>query len=427
MRRGVPASAFWGGIALGLLLILTFSTPIATGLPEKVGLLTSNLKFDFFTWTLNAAWVKLQQASIGMPAYIGSEHRKRAVLDYLQVTRDLEEAEHQLDQIYADPAITDKETTSADLRRESADLLSRQQQLAPIAEGVLQAQVAEILGEQGLTADGQPIPAVMYHTSATPNFLVLSAREQIGTLYNTSLVADMTVDQMQNLETGVDQDLRVSSLVVPTGGIGAYPTMIMRTSDLRWLAQVISHEWTHNYLYWHPLGSLYEKSPQLRTMNETTADIVGKEIGRRVIERYYPEYAGLQAGPKQVAPLGAQAPRQPSQEPPAFDFRREMHQTRVTADQLLAEGRVAQAEAYMEKRRQLFWENGYAIRKLNQAYFAFYGSYADVPGGAAGEDPVGPAVRALRRQSGSLAEFVDRMAGLTSFEALQEAIEAPSN
>ena len=42
----------------------------------------------------------------------------------------------------------------------------------------------------------------------------------------------------------------------------------------------------------------------------------------------------------------------------------------------------------MEARREIFWQNGYAIRKLNQAYFAFYGAYADIPGGPAGEDPV---------------------------------------
>ena len=45
------------------------------------------------------------------------------------------------------------------------------------------------------------------------------------------------------------------------------------------------------------------------------------------------------------------------------------------------------------------------MRKLNQAYFAFYGAYADQPGGAAGEDPVGPAVRALRERSQGLADF----------------------
>ncbi len=65
----------------------------------------------------------------------------------------------------------------------------------------------------------------------------------------------------------------------------------------------------------------------------------------------------------------------------------------------LPQGKIDEAETYMEQRRQLFWQNGYLIRKLNQAYFAFHGAYADVPGGAAGEDPVGPAVRALREKA----------------------------
>jgi hypothetical protein len=102
-----------------------------------------------------------------------------------------------------------------------------------------------------------------------------------------------------------------------------------------------------------------------------------------------------------------------------------MHETRVHADELLAEGKIDEAEAYMEQRRLIFWDNGYPLRKLNQAYFAFHGAYADVPGGAAGEDPVGPAVRALRQQSGSLAEFIHTIAWMTSFEELQEAIRQP--
>jgi hypothetical protein len=76
----------------------------------------------------------------------------------------------------------------------------------------------------------------------------------------------------------------------------------------------------------------------------------------------------------------------------------------------------------METRRQFFWDHGYAIRKLNQAYFAFYGSYADTPTGPAGADPVGAAVRELRARSASLAQFVDRMAGLTSFAELQNLL-----
>jgi hypothetical protein len=76
----------------------------------------------------------------------------------------------------------------------------------------------------------------------------------------------------------------------------------------------------------------------------------------------------------------------------------------------------------MEERRLFFRENGYSIRKINQAYFAFYGSYADQPSGPAGDDPVGETVRLLRAQSSSLAEFLKTMAFITSFEALSERV-----
>ncbi len=99
-----------------------------------------------------------------------------------------------------------------------------------------------------------------------------------------------------------------------------------------------------------------------------------------------------------------------------------MHETRVTVDDLLAEGQIEAAEAYMEIRRQVFWDNNYRIRKLNQAYFAFYGAYADQPGGSAGEDPVGAAVRQLRAESASLVEFIDQIAWLISFDGLLNSL-----
>lgn len=78
----------------------------------------------------------------------------------------------------------------------------------------------------------------------------------------------------------------------------------------------------------------------------------------------------------------------------------------------------------MELRRQFLWDNGYRIRKLNQAYFAFYGAYADSPGGAAGSDPVGEAVRQLRAQSTSLKDFLNTMSWMSTFEDLQKAVKA---
>ena len=69
----------------------------------------------------------------------------------------------------------------------------------------------------------------------------------------------------------------------------------------------------------------------------------------------------------------------------------------------------------MEQRRQLFVEHGYALRKLNQAYFAFYGSYATGEGVGA-ENPVGRELAGLRRASGSLKGFLDNIAYVSNFK-----------
>jgi hypothetical protein len=195
--------------------------------------------------------------------------------------------------------------------------------------------------------------------------------------------------------------------------------MVLSTTDMDFLSNTIGHEWTHNFLSLHPLGLSYDTSPDLRTMNETTASIVGKEIGLDMLKRYYPQFV---PAPPLVQPPQNNNP-QPDNAPPKFDFRKEMHITRLNVDQLLAADKIEEAESYMEARRKLFWDNGYQIRRLNQAYFAFNGAYADEPGGAAGADPVGPAVRALRQQSTSLSDFLNRISWMTSLADLQQALK----
>jgi hypothetical protein len=305
------------------------------------------------------------------------------------------------------------------LRKELGRFTQRLDALAPFAEAVLEMQVTDVINEIGLTSGGQPIPWVLYHTTPLPQNLVISSRAKIEQQTSYVLQPDLSVGQAIALENQMDKQLDVSSLVVNIGGLAAYPTMIMRISALDWLSNTIAHEWIHLYLGQRPLGINYEATPELRTMNETTASIAGVEIGKIVMQRYYPELLAQDStSPQLVSHLTGRT--DPEAKP--FDFRAEMHTTRVHVDELLTQGKINEAEAYMEQRRQVFWDNGYPIRKLNQAYFAFHGAYADVPGGAAGEDPVGPAVRALRAQSGSLREFLERIAQMTSFAELQTAV-----
>jgi hypothetical protein len=402
--------------------VLTASTPHATSEIDRVRAYTRYIEFDYVSWMLNAASLKLEQAAVGIPDYLNHEENRVAVSDYMQVTQQITQAEDALNKIYADPAIRDKQAASVQLRSQLDVLNHRQAAMAPIAEGILQGQVAQVAADEGLTTLGQPIPTVLYHSTSVPDALIVSPRARIEQTANISITPGLTADQQSALEDRVDKGLDVSSLVVPIGGVGVYPTMIMRTTDLNWLTSTIAHEWTHNYLEFRPLGLLYDKTPELRTMNETTADIVGGEIGAQVIQRYYPDVHTLLLPSLSRVALPLDHPNPGELQRPPFDFRAEMHTTRVTADALLAQGKIAQAEAYMEQRRRIFVENGYYIRKLNQAYFAFYGAYADVPGGAAGEDPVGPAVRALRAQSSSLVDFVNRIAWMTSFDELRQAV-----
>jgi len=96
-----------------------------------------------------------------------------------------------------------------------------------------------------------------------------------------------------------------------------------------------------------------------------------------------------------------------------------MRSIRRAVDNYLAQGEIEQAEEFMEQKRQYLASKGYYIRKLNQAYFAFYGTYADSPTSIS---PIGLELKKLRSQSASLKEFLDKVTAMTSRQDLIESI-----
>jgi len=402
-------------------LVLTSSNVPPGDRIQRVRAFTRNIEFDYAGWAMDTLGLKINQSSLGASEYLPAGRRKPLVLEYLSLVATIQQGQAQVNDIYGDPDIADPQAASQEIRQQLVDLKARREAIALVAEAVLQNQISAVVGSMGLTLGGQPLPPVLYHSSPLPLALIVSPRDVIRQDADISLDPYLNLDQTVDLEDQVDRSLNVSSLVVPVGGVGIYPTMVQQTSDMNWLSEVVAHEWVHNFLTLRPLGASYYASPELRTMNETTASIAGKEIGRVVLERFYPELVP----PEPAEPNTPQTPAFPSQ--PEFDFRAEMRITRVNVDQLLADGKVEEAEDYMEQRRIFFWENGYHIRKLNQAYFAFYGAYADQPGGAAGEDPVGTAVRNLRAQSSNLAGFLNRISWMWKFQQLQQAVHDSSS
>ena len=385
---------------------------------EQVRRYTRSTEFDYIEWMLNALMLKGQQAGLAPTRYLDETRQKKLVYDTLDLVAETDRLSYQIAKIYADPNEKDPDQASASQRSQRDQLQARLKQVAPLAEQVIQGQVGEMLKTSGLSLMGQPVPAVLYHITPLPYALIVSPRDHIEQESNISLAPGLTLEERIKIEDQVAKNLDKSTLVEGIGGVGVYPTMVMSTTDLNWLVDTVAHEWTHNYLTMRPLGLSYENSPELRTINETTASIVGKEIGRMVIARYYPERL-----PPEDKPSEQNKPA-PTPDPNAFNFNKEMRITRLRVDELLKQKKIDEAEKYMEERRQFFWDNGYLIRKLNQAYFAFHGAYNDQPGGSgsAGSDPVGPAVQALRQQSGSLAQFLNRISWIWTFDQLKSLV-----
>ncbi len=386
---------------------------------ERVRAYTRNIEFDFVNWTLQALLTKNQAAVLSLQNYIPEQSHEEIITEYFRRVGEINGLKTQIVFIYSDPNIANPDESAAEFNQ---TLNAKETEITPYAilsETILQQRISTIIADLNLSAGGQLIPPLMYHVTPLPMALIVSPRNAIQQDADISLLPELTLEEIIKLEDTVERELNVSVLVVNIGGVGIYPTMVLRTTDFSWTIETIAHEWIHNFLTLRPLGMLYAETPQLRTMNETSASLAGKEIALGVYAQYYPQFLPK---PVIVQENTTEEPTKPAQ-PPAFDYRAEMHATRLKVDALLADGKIEQAEEYMEQRRIYFWDNGYHIRKINQAFFAFYGAYADVPGGAAGTDPVGPAVVSLREQSSSLAAFLNRISWMTSFEDLLNALQ----
>lgn len=368
--------------------------------------------FDFVTWELQALGGKAAQAVVGSHQLLSADTQHDIVTQYFALAGDIRRLDRELERLYAADATPG--ARAAELTQSLAETRRAFNQIQFAAEAVLEAQVTTVLREKGFGLLGAVTPPVQSHMTPLPYMLIVSPRDRIERRYSLPLKHGLTVPEKQRLEDAIAAELDLSALVVPIGGLSVYPAMIVENGNLNWTIATIAHEWVHHWLAPHPLGRNYFAGGQVQTINETVASIVGDEIGAEVVARFYPEWV-----PDPPPPVVNDAAEP---EPPAFNFGAEMAATRIEAERLLAAGEIEAAEAYMEVRRQLFVENGYLIRRLNQAYFAFYGAYADQPG-ATGDDPVGPTVLAVRAASPSIHAFLNAVAAVDTLEELEGLLQ----
>jgi len=364
-------------------------------------------RFNFVKWEFKAFAYETRQ-------WLGSEDIESptdTVLEYFYLVEQMKALEWQI-------AASEMEDTAA-LEADLSEIKEQRAALVSSVEQIIADQIREVLKEQGIFNPWDEsiglkatFPPVNFIMSQLPYLLVVSPRDRIESMREINLRGNLTLEERESIEAKVDE-LGVSSLVVALGGAGAlYPTLVLEDRSLRSTLSTAVEEWLHQYLSLKPLGFRYvldllgiARDYEIATMNETLAGIVSDEIGALVRQKYYPEYAD--------------SPQ--AEEEPEFDFNREMREIRIAVDAYLAEGEIELAEEFMEEKRQYLLSMGYYIRKLNQAYFAFHGAYADSPTSVS---PIGVELKRLREESASLKEFLNTVADMTSRQELEELLDS---
>ena len=396
-----------------LVLLVTLSgCGAGAGLVDKIDALAYPSAFSLLRWEVGALSKELV-SFVRHPFAKADPNNSALVMAYFDLVAQENDLRRQIDGIQGgftkgdEGALQERlELIAAErigIEREVEEIVARQLSLAAASLGIYNP--LDVYWNVNLT-----FPPVKLRLQEPPKLLVVSPRENIDRLASITLNSDINQIEIVALEEKVEE-LGVSAIVVGLGGIATYPSFVNNNYGLRTALDIAAEEWMHQYLFFRPLGFRYALhelgiSQPLDTivMNETFAGMVASEIAAEAYAQFYSQSNEVSAA------LLSQ---------PVFDFYGELCQTRSMVDILLEQGMVDEAETYMEARRQEFAEHGYYIRKLNQAYFAFYGCYANQPGF---ENPIGVDLQTLRDNSSSLAGFVQIVSSFSGREDLARAV-----
>jgi hypothetical protein len=398
------------------LLLCSLGASCAPGknFDSRLYAITRPYRFSIMKWELNAFGEGIRK--------VFSDHQNETDISISEVDEYFTTIE-QLERLKLEIAAIQTGNGQGDLALLEDELGKLQKQNAAVADAIerlLETQIKETLSQQGIF---NPIdkyigihvgfPPVNFEIGKPPHLLVVSPRDRIDSMREVTLLPGLSLEDMGNIEDEVDE-LGVSSLVVELGGLATYPGYITDKGNLWFTLDTATEEWLHQYLAFKPLGFRYVldligicRNYEIATMNETLAGMVSKEIGDIIYESQY-----AQSETDDAQPLVTEG---------GFDFNLEMREIRRAVDSYLARGEIEQAEEFMEQKRQFLVTKGYHIRKLNQAYFAFHGAYADRPTSIS---PIGVEMKKLRSQSASLKEFLETAASMTSRQDLAESIKS---
>jgi hypothetical protein len=379
--------------------------------PSPLDLAVSPYKYSLLQWELSNfldKWVR--QAGVLLPwtSEDGRSAKNQLAQEFFELGRQQREVEQRL--LY--PAATCEPLSAEEkrsLRAQIEAIEERRRAMRPQVEEAVEAEISSILGEANFKSRiGLIFPPVDTVYSSSPTVLVLSPRDRIHRQKTILLAPGIRSEERDRIEEMVLREENLAALVEDTGGVATYPSVVSDSSSLHHAVVITAHEWLHHWFFFQPLGQHFWDSSEMTTLNETAATLGGEEIG----DLAYTAMTG--------EVIDRDSSSSPEVDPEVFDFNEAMRETRMGAEELLAQGKIEEAEAYMEERRQFLAANGRLIRKINQAFFAFHGSYAASP---ASVSPIDGQLKELRRRTDSLEDFLKLVAGFSSIQEFLDYLD----
>ena len=403
-------------MGLLLLILLVFSNDALKLNPAERA--SAPYFYDLIEWeaaNFPSKWV--HRLTTLLPwASNGGEARHEQLHEYFRLNEEVSRVDSELEE---SAARRDDGTASerARLETELDELVSARKRLRNDVEETLESVISSVIREEGFASWGEFVfPPVDVRLTEPPKLLVTSPRDRIRRTHDILLDGDIKLEDREKVENELLKESNLAALVTGLGGVATYPASVPNDRSLISTLETSAHEWLHHYFFFRSLGQNISKSAQMRTLNETMADIVGREIGRRAYQKLGGDPALLRTDSRRTD----EANETEADDASGFDFDEEMRRTRGRVDELLADARIEDAEAYMEKRRLVFVENGFPIRKLNQAYFAFHGTYAE---SAASISPIADQLHELRGLVPDLSTFVRKVSGVSSYRQFLDRLE----
>ena len=391
-------------IFLSVLILILFSIPSSKLPLDPIEKITLDYSFSLINWEIKnifPKWIYLAKIYIKNDKSDPSQ-TITLLQKYLSLTKEKNLYQHQLE--IENLSQTQRNVVKNNLKTTIAEM----QNLKPIVEELCERAMTKTIKLNGLKTNLDIIfPPVDISLEPPPLILVISPRDKIQIEKSVFLSPDLLNAKKNSLENEILQKNNKSAYISNLSGLSTYPTLISNEYNSLEIFSTTAHEWLHLYWFFRPLGQNIFNSNEMRTLNETAADIAGRELGLQT-------YMNLNI--KSDFPVKSN----PSTSNKYPQFTKHMRETRTEVENMLKNNKIQEAEKYMKKR---WWElslAGYNLRKINQAYFALYGIYAESAGSIS---PIGDQLREFRALVPSTGDFVKEISQISSYSEFLEELE----